>query len=378
MKLLLIINSPEFFLTHRLPLALAARDAGVEVEIATGPGLACEKIRNLGFVHHLLPLKRSSVNPLLEFYSLVAFWKLMRSVKPNLLHLVTIKPAIYGSLTARLAKVPAVLVAISGLGSTFVTSGKKISWLRRVVEFLYKQAFRHPNIRVVFQNESDRSLLINLEAIKADQSYLIRGSGVSLTDYPFKPEPCGEVVVTFASRLLVEKGVLEFIDSARILKRRGLSIRFWLVGELDLENPSSVKWDDITFWHESGLVEYLGFRSDISEIFANSNIVVLPSYYGEGLPKVLIEAAACGRAVVTTDMPGCRDAIRPNISGVLVPDRNAEKLADAIERLVFDSDLRQAMGKAGRDLAKHDFTIEKVVSSHMKIYSELTGFNFVH
>ena len=184
--------------------------------------------------------------------------------------------------------------------------------------------------------------------------------------------------MTFASRLLVEKGVLEFIDSARILKRRGLSIRFWLVGELDLGNPSSVNWDDITFWHESGLVEYLGFRNDISEVFSDSNIVVLPSYYGEGLPKVLIEAAACGRAVVTTDMPGCRDAIRPNISGVLVPDRNSEKLANAIERLVSDSDLRQAMGKAGRDLAKHDFTIEKVISSHMKIYSELTGFNFVN
>ena len=373
MKLLIIVNAPEFFLSHRLPLALAAREIGYSVQIATGPGSACKQIRQLGFVHHLLPLSRSGTNPWGELHCVWALWRLMRRIKPDLLHLVTIKPVLYGGLIARLAGVPAVLVAISGLGSVFVARSGAISCLRRGVLLLYRLALGHPHLRAIFQNSNDQSLLTGFGVIRDEQAVLIRGSGVDLADYPMIQEPTGIPVVTLASRLLKEKGVLEFVDAARILKDRGVTSRFWLVGSPDDGNPSSVSDKDIEHWRECGLIEPLGFRTDISKVLANSNLVVLPSYYGEGLPKVLIEAAAVGRAIITTDRPGCRDAIEPDETGLLVSARDPIALADAIEHLLANSTLRQSMGNAGRELAEREFGIEKVVKAHLQIYQELTG-----
>ena len=371
MKLLFIVNAPEFFLSHRLPLALAAREMGYKVQIATGPGAACKQIRKLGFVHHHLPLSRSGTNPWGELHCLWALWRLMRRIKPDLLHLVTIKPVLYGSLIARLTGVPAVLVAISGLGSVFVDRRGAISWLRRGVLMLYRLALGHPHLKAIFQNPDDQALLIGLDVVQHEQAILIRGSGVDLSAYPMTPEPAGIPVVTLASRLLKEKGVVEFVEAARILKARGVACRFLLVGSPDHGNPSSVSDKDIEHWRECGLIEPLGYRTDISHVFSNSNLVVLPSYYGEGLPKVLIEAAAVGRAIITTDQPGCRDAIEPDETGLLVSARDAIALADAIEHLLANSDLRQSMGNAGRKLAEREFGIEKVVKAHLNIYQEL-------
>ena len=371
MKLLFIVNAPEFFLSHRLPIALAAREAGYNVQIATGPGSACEQIRELGFVHHHLPLSRSGTNPLKELHCVWSFWRLMRRIKPDLLHLVTIKPVLYGGLMSRLTGVPAVLVAISGLGSVFVARSGALSWLCRAVSLLYRLALGHHNLKAIFQNPDDKALLIEFGVVRDEQTVLIRGSGVDLVDYPMKPEPNDIPVVTLAARLLKEKGVLEFVEAARVLKDRGVASRFWLVGSPDDGNPSSVSDKDIEHWRESGLVEPLGYRTDISKVFANSNLVVLPSYYGEGLPKVLIEAAAVGRAIITTDQPGCRDAIEPNVTGVLVPARDAVALADTIEHLLADPKSRQSMGNAGRKLAEREYGIEKVVKAHLQIYQEL-------
>ena len=370
MKLLFIVNAPEFFLSHRLPLALAAREAGYCVQIATGPGTACEQIREHGFIHHCLPLSRSGANPLRELYSCWSLWRLMRRLKPDLLHLVTIKPVLYGGLMARLAGAPAVLMAISGLGSVFVARKGVISWLRRGIRLLYRLALGHPNLKVIFQNPDDKALLTGLGAVQKKQTMIVRGSGVDLSDYSVKPEPVGIPVVTLAARLLKEKGVREFVEAARILKTRGVAARFWLVGDPDSGNPSSVSDKEIYCWRETDLIEVLGYRTEINEIFANSNLVVLPSYR-EGLPKVLIEAAASGRAVITTDEPGCRDAIEQNVTGLLVPARNAEELANAIEQLINDSALRLSMGNAGRKLAEREFGIDKVITAHLNAYREL-------
>lgn len=371
MKLLFIVNAPEFFLSHRLPLALAARDAGYCVQIATGPGPACREIKAQGFIHHCIPLSRSGTNPWLELNCLWAMWWLIRRIKPDLLHLVTIKPVLYGSLMARLARVPAVLVAISGLGSVFVARRGSVSLLRRGIKLLYRFALGHPNLKVIFQNSDDQALLMGFGVVREEQSVLIRGSGVALADYPMKQEAAGVPVVTFAARLLKEKGVLEFVEAARVLKDREVVSRFCLVGAPDPGNPSSVNDREIEQWRASGLIEPLGYRTDIAKVFANSNLVVLPSYYGEGLPKVLIEAAATGRAIITTDRPGCRDAIEPNVTGLLVPPRDALALADAIERLLANSTLRQSMGSAGRRLAEREYSIDKVVAAHLQIYQEL-------
>ena len=272
---------------------------------------------------------------------------------------------------ARLAGIPAVVAAISGLGSIFVTSSGSAQWLRYGVELLYRFALGHPQVTAIFQNADDQSTLIELGTVRKDQTILIRGSGVSLTDHPFRREPEGKPIVTFASRLLREKGVFEFVEASRILKERDIPSHFWLVGQPDHGNPSSISYEDVERWQKEGLIEYLGYRTDIADVFSRTNLVVLPSYR-EGLPKVLIEAAACGRAIVTTDVPGCRDAIEPNVTGLLVPVKDATALANAIKLLLGDADLRQSMGAAGRELAAKEYGIDRVVEAHLKIYQELT------
>lgn len=294
----------------------------------------------------------------------------MRAVNPDLVHLVTIKPVLYGGVVARLAGVEAIVAAISGLGTVFVARENKCSWLPLAFRWLYRFALAHRKIKVIFQNMDDLSLLVNSGAVALENSVLIEGSGVDLADYPVCPEPEGVPVVTFAARLLKDKGVCEFVLAAQILQARGCQARFWLIGSPDPGNLTSATGEDVSQWSQKGLVEPLGQRSDIASLFAQSNIVVLPSYR-EGLPKVLIEAAACARAIVTTDVPGCRSAITPGVTGVLVPARDAYALADAIQALIENPATRRQMGAAGRLLAENKYAIEKVVNAHMVVYREL-------
>lgn len=340
------------------------------MHIATGPGPGCKEIVDLGFEHHLLPISRSGRNPLVELRTLWRLYRVMRKIRPDLVHLVTIKPVLYGGLMARLTSVPAMVAAISGLGTVFIDHKKGRSWMRRGVEWLYRLALGHSNARVIFQNPDDCAALIAIGAVREEKVALIRGSGVSLADCQIRPEPDGMPVVTLATRLLKDKGVMEFLEAARELKRRGVTARFWLAGSLDSSNLTSVSEDVLSQWSKEGVVEVLGYQDDIPKLFGNSNIVVLPSYR-EGLPKVLIEAAACGRAVVTTDVPGCRDAIEPETTGLLVPVRDASALADAIQSLIDNPQRRKRMGASGRALAEREFAIEKVVDAHLAIYREL-------
>lgn len=370
MILLFVVNIPEFFLSHRLPLAIAARNAGFAVHIATGPGSACQEITKLEFEHHLLPISRSGRNPFAELRTLWGLYWLMRTIRPDLVHLVTIKPVLYGGLMARFLGVPAMVAAISGLGTVFVDSDQARSWIRRGAEWLYRLALAHPNSKVIFQNPDDRAVLIGIGAVRHEKTVLIRGSGVSLPLFHMRQEPEGVPVVTFAARLLKDKGVREFVEAARVLKERGVVARFWLAGSPDSGNLTSISEMEISQWSKDGLLEVLGYRSDIPDLFAKSNIVVLPSYR-EGLPKALIEAAACGRAVVTTDVPGCRDAIEPETTGLLVPVRDVMALADAIQSLIENPNRRKQLGASGRALAEREFTIEKVVDAHLAIYQEL-------
>jgi len=371
--LLFVVNDPDFFLSHRLPLAEEARNEGFDVQVATMGGAASKKIEQLGFEYHLLPLSRSGRNPLNELLTIFSICRLFRRLQPDLVHLVTIKPVLYGGVIARFTKVPGVISAISGLGFLFVErSGFRVRMLRYLVLFVYRMAMGHPNQRVIFQNPTDMSDLIGSGRVRKDKTRLIRGSGVDLHDYCVAPEADGVPIVVMASRLLKDKGVHEFIEAARLLKARGVEARFQLVGDPDVGNPESVTAESVKAWQEEGVVECLGFRSDISKLFSKSHVVTLPSYR-EGLPKVLIEAAACGRAIVTTDTPGCRDAIDSELSGLLVPVRDAVALAQAMERLIKDVELRQKMGRAGRALAEREFGIDKVVAAHFAIYHELAG-----
>lgn len=372
-SLLFVVNEPHFFISHRLPLALGACAAGYEVHVATRAGDSVERLRELGLRHHALPLSRSGRNPLVELASLWALFSLMRRLRPDVVHLVTIKPVLYGGIAARLARVPGVVAAVSGLGFVFTNTGSRAALLRGIVARLYRVALGHPNLRVVFQNSMDRAVLVQLEAVTDTRAVIVPGSGVDLREYLAVAEPPGRPVVVMAVRLLREKGVAEFIEAARQLRSAGVTARFLLAGSPDSGNPSSVTAAELNAWRSEGSVELAGHCSDVAALFAGAHLVVLPSYYGEGLPKVLVEAAACGRAVVTTDSPGCRDAIEPGVTGLLVPPRDATSLAASIRRLLDDTELRRSMGRAGRALAERRYGIDQIVAVHLRLYDELSS-----
>jgi glycosyltransferase involved in cell wall biosynthesis len=370
-RLIMVVNCPAFFLSHRLKIALAAQKSGFEVHIATGPGLAIKQIVDNGLTHHSLPLSRSGMNLISEFKALFSIYRLFIKIQPQLVHLVTIKPVLYGGIAARLTGVQSVVAAVSGLGFNFSAKGLKSALVSYLVSKMYRIALGKQNLKVVFQNSTDCKTLSKVADLRPDKVILIEGSGVDLSEYTPTPLPKGIPIVVMAARLLPDKGIYEFVEVARLLKNRGVKAQFWLAGDRDEGNPASVSKSQLEVWRKNEIVELLGHREDIPHVFSQANIVVLPSYYREGLPKVLIEAAACGRPVVTTDMPGCRDAIDPEVSGLLIPPRDTGALADAIQRFLLDPKLCDQMGKSARQLAEKKFSIEKVVSSHMSIYNEL-------
>ncbi|MCW3154644.1 glycosyltransferase family 4 protein [Achromobacter spanius] len=372
-RLMFVVNNPAFFMSHRVPVALAAQQAGYDVHVATMDGPAVADIQALGMTHHAIPMTRSGKHPLQELGTLLALLRLFRRMRPDVVHLVTIKPVLYGGIAARLARVPGMVAAISGLGFVFLSNSLKMRLVRAVVARLYRLALGHPNSRVIFQNANDRDLLKSLGAVRDEQVVMIRGAGVDLDAYRASPEPPSPpVVVTMVARLLRDKGVREFVEAATTLRARGVPVVMQLVGGLDAGNPASATQQEVDAWQRDGAVQALGERSDIAELYAASHVAVLPSYR-EGLPKSLIEAAACGRAVVTTDVPGCRDAIDPGQTGLLVPVRDAQALADAIARLAEDAALRQTLGAAGRALAEREFDIGRVARIHVELYDALSG-----
>ncbi len=370
-RLLFILNEPTYFVSHRLPIAIAARDAGYEVHVATGVRDALPRILEEGFQYHPIPLSRSGRNALIELKSLIAMCRLMTRIQPDIVHLVTIKPVIYGSIAARITKVPSVVAAVSGLGYAFIDQYLEAKLLKKVVSQLYRYAFKHPNLKVIFQNEDDQKTLTAISAIKPEQTILINGSGVDLNHYRHVPEPEDTApIVVMASRLLRDKGVFEYVEAAKMLRQKGIQARFWLAGQIDKGNPSSVDQKQLAQWVKEGDIEYIGYHADIAELFSQVSLVVLPSYR-EGLPRVLSEAAACGRAIVTTDVPGCRATILPGETGLLAKVRNVDSLANAMEKLLTDKATRQQMGLAGRQFASQVFNIEHIVDKHLKIYTEL-------
>lgn len=374
-RLLFVVNVDWFFVSHRLPIALEAMRQGYEVHIAaslTDHRLALE---SSGMVVHPLALDRSSTGLLSQLRLMLQMHKLFKTIQPDVVHLVTIKPVLLGGLAARMSGVPGVVAAISGLGFVFVALGVKATLRRVAVSWLYRLALGHHNLKAIFQNQDDCATLTRLAHLPMSKVTLIRGSGVDLSRYPCTPLPQGVPVVMLAARLLVDKGVREFVVAARKTKERlaeTTPVRFVLVGTTDPGNPASLEQDEIARWVDEGVVEWWGHRTDMPQVLSAAHIVVLPSYR-EGLPKVLIEAAATGRAVVTTDVPGCRDAIDPGVTGVLVPAQNAVALANAIEGFLLDPLRCAAMGQAGRVLAESAFDQRQVVARHMDIYSQLAG-----
>ncbi len=371
-KLLIVVSGAKFFLSHRLTLAKAAQEAGYEVHVATPPSELNDTITANGLIHHCISMDRGGLNPYRDVISIFSLYNLYKRIKPDIVHHVTIKPILYGGMAARLARVPAVVNAISGLGYLFIGDKNKIKILRSLVLLAYKISFAHPNMCAIFQNEDDRSFFINKKMLNDDQTILIRGSGVDMKLYqPTEESNESEPIVILPSRVLWDKGVAEFVEAARMLKQQNVSARFVLAGYFDYANPAVVPETQLKAWVNEGIIEWWGERDDMPIVLGQSNIVCLPSYR-EGLPRVLVEAAASARVIVTTDSPGCRDVVRDGENGFLVPIKNGKALANALLKLIGNLDLRKSMGEKGRKFVEHDFSLDTVLKQTLEMYQGLS------
>ncbi len=315
-------------------------------------------------------MQRGNINPFKDFVTLIKIWIFFKKENPDIVHLITIKPYLYGGIASRLTSVPCLVSAVSGLGTLFISDNLKSKFLRFLLYPIYKFAFSHFNQKIIVQNKDDLRLLEEWGVLNSNKVKLLRGSGVKLKNFFNLHEPEGIPTICFAARLLKDKGIYEFVNAAKIIKEKGIEARFLVAGDLDISNPTSLNFEDLNRIKEEGNVEFLGHCEDIPNLYSQSHIICLPSYR-EGLPKALIEAAAASRAVVTTDVPGCREAIVPNKTGLMVPVKNSKELAEAFLWLITHPKDRLEMGKAGRKLAEKDFLIEKIVEEHLNIYNEL-------
>lgn len=370
-RILFVVNVDWFFLSHRLPIARAAREAGAEVIVAAGDTGRGEEIEREGLTFVPLGISRGGTHVAQEAKTILQLVQLYRRLRPALVHHVTIKPILYGSLAARLVPGAGAVNAISGLGYVF-SADAKAGRLRSLVHPLYRLALRNPNSRTIFQNPDDMEYCVSAGLLESRQATLIRGSGVDCSHFAPSDVPPGPPLVVLPSRMLWDKGVGEFVEAARLLRRSHPDARFALVGGADPDNPKAVPEAQLRSWtEEANGVEWWGFRSDMAEILRDSSIVVLPSRYPEGVPKCLIEAAAAGRPIVATNTPGCREIVRDGENGILVPPGDAGSLAAAIGSLLDDPARRDRFGRYGRTLVEREFAEEIVVEQTMRLYAEL-------
>ncbi len=372
-RVLIVVNAEWYFLSHRLSLAKALRAKGCNVVVAASVERNSQgDIEAHGFRFVPLHLQRRSTELWREVACLWELYRLYRLERPDLVHNIAIKPVIYGSIAAKIANVPAVINTIPGLGYVFLQKGWRSDLLRLIVLAAYRIALWGKKVYAIFQNPDDRKFFISERLITSDRAVLIRGSGVDTFQFAPSPELPGKPVVLLASRLLWDKGVGELVEAGCQLNGAGVSCRVVLVGTPDPENPKSIPLETIKAWQSEGIIEWWGLRNDMPEVLKMASIVVLPSYR-EGVPKVLLEAAATGRPIVATDVPGCREVVRHGDNGLLVPARDPSALADAIKTLLENKPLRTRMGIRSREIAVSEFSEERVIEETLNVYRGLLG-----
>lgn len=373
-KIIYLVAEDWYFCSHRLPIARAARDAGFEVVVATRVNQHADFIEQEGFRLIPLQMRRRSKNPIRELGAVLEIINIYRRDRPDIVHHVALKPVLYGALAARFTGVSAVVNALAGLGYVFSSSQTRAKILKLFVRAAFRALLNRQNSVVLLQNPDDRRMLIESKTIFPERTALISGSGVNTVRFKLSQEPeDGPVLVTLVARMLRDKGILEFVEASKLLKQQGIQFRAVLVGTPDPDNPTSIPVSQLEAWQAEGLVEWWGQNDDIPGVWAQSHISVLPSSYGEGVPMSLIEAAACGRPIITTDMPGCREIVKHEKNGLLVPIKDPKALADAICRLIEDPGLRRQMGQEGRKLVEKEFAESIVVTQTLNLYQTMLG-----
>lgn len=371
-KILLFANTDWYLFNFRQSLARALREAGHDVLLVSPPGPYGERLRELGFRWQPAPMVRRSLNPFRELALVQWLRRLIAQEQVDLVHGFTIKCAVYGSLAARLERTPARVNAVAGMGYVFISNAPRARALRPIVRRLLRYALGGERARLILQNPDDADMFTRARLVDAGKVRLIPGSGVDCSRFtPSTLPPATERFrVVLPARILWDKGVAEYVEAARLLQERGAPVDFLLAGEPDPGNPAAVPEDLIRAWVQQGLIQWLGHVSDMPALYRSVDCVVLPSYR-EGLPKGLIEAAACALPLVTTDVPGCREVVTDQEDGLLVPARNAAALADAIALLEKDPGLRLRLGLAARRKALERFDERGVVEQTIAVYREL-------
>tara|TARA_B100000989_G_C19525876_1_gene466855 strand:+ start:1353 stop:2501 length:1149 start_codon:yes stop_codon:yes gene_type:complete len=374
-KIIFFANVDWFFISHRINLAKQMQKSGYQIFILCAVTGKQDFLKSHGFNVIKLDLHRRGMNPINILSCFLKTIFILRSIKPDIMHAITTKPNLIGGIAALFCRIPLVVFAISGFGVALENTGNLLADLLRkfCVKRLYQLLRFLPKKVFIVQNVDDHRRLKRIVKLKNNEITLIPGSGVEIKPFKKLKLPQHAPKILFASRLLKTKGLIEFVKMAGEVKKQlsetDFSPEFVCAGNSDFANPASVTIEEINFWRRNGDVKWVGHIENIVPLINKSLIVVLPSYYGEGLPKILAEAAACGRAVVTTDHPGCRDAIINNITGILVHPKSVDDLTNKVKFLILNQEQCSMMGMAGRKLAQKKFSIDAITSAHMRIYS---------
>jgi len=367
-RIIYVVNVDWFFISHRLPLAIEAKKRGYEVTIATTNTGRFKELEDLGFKMYDLKIDRSGTNPLKEFFLIIRLIIILRKVHATIIHNVTLKMSIYCSIATRFLQNGKVINAISGLGYNFTADRKTKS--QKIIFILMKFAFKKRGFSFIFQNPEDLQLFQNLKLDQGNKLILIKGAGVDLNKFKFS-ERNNKNIISFilTARILKDKGISEFITASKIVTTKFPDTKFKLVGDIDNENPASFTADELANELTGTNIDWLGQRNDIFELLKDSDIMVFPSYR-EGLPKSLIEAAAVGLPIITTDAVGCRDCVDEGINGFLVPIGDPNILAEKMIVLIENPAMINEMGKASRIKAENEFSLAMVIEKTFEIYEK--------
>jgi glycosyltransferase involved in cell wall biosynthesis len=367
MRVALIANTDWYLYNFRLSLAKELRNSEFDVVLISPGGRYVPLLEEQGFEWHEWQIGRQSVTPWQELGTIRKLKNLYRKLKPDLVHNHTIKPVLYGGIAAQQAKVPAVVASITGRGYAFEGRDHRARLLEQIIKPFYRRVLRSNNTRVIFENDSDQNFFIQTGLVDQRQCNLIESVGVDPDHFFPTPEPEGPVVILLASRMLWDKGVGVLADASHQMKRKGLDFKIVLVGNPDPGNPTTISEEQLRAWEKENLMEWWGWQTDMQGVYSQCHIVVLPSFH-EGVPKGLLEAAACGIPIVASDIPGCQTVVIDGETGLLVPPGRSESLAAALENLIMDGDLRGRMGKAGRERILKRFTQQKINQQTIEVY----------
>jgi glycosyltransferase involved in cell wall biosynthesis len=369
-KILISANTDWFLYNYRRALAKFLDEAGYEVVLVSPPGSYVSQLEAKGFRWIKWTVSRQGMVPWENLDSILGLVRIYRQESPDIVHHHTIKPVLYGSLAARLAGVPRVVNSITGRGYVFISQDMSARVLKWIISPLFKFALQYPNSLVIFENNADCQFFIEQGFTSQERSVVIEGVGVDPEEFCPTPEEPGVPLVVMSGRMLWDKGVGVLVEAARMVKDK-LDVRVVLVGMPDPGNPGSIDENVLQNWHQEGVIEWWGWQVDMPSVYQKCHIVVLPTQYGEGVPTSLVEGAACGRPLVASDIPGCLPIVKPDINGLLVPADDPVALAQALERLISDPQLRQKMGQAGRELFLREFTHAQVNQTTLEVYNRL-------